>query len=137
MAFELLPIEDGDENKYDVITITSPGKWTPQKFVAEPPQEPLFYDPSDASPMETEGYPAFANHTSQEDISKDSETDKDLVDPYQPMCETQVLATTRWHKAIRQEIDPERLRSYLGWRPVQVVEKTLQRTTQLARMIIR
>ena len=26
MGFELLPIEDGDENKYDVITITNPSK---------------------------------------------------------------------------------------------------------------
>ena len=33
MGFQLLPIEPGDEDIYDVFTITSPLKWTPHKFV--------------------------------------------------------------------------------------------------------
>ena len=32
IGFEILPIEDGDETRYDVFTITSPLRWTPHKF---------------------------------------------------------------------------------------------------------
>ena len=32
MGFEQLPIEDGDEYKYDVITITGPNPWNPNHF---------------------------------------------------------------------------------------------------------
>ncbi len=39
MGFEILPIEDGDENIYDVITITSPNRWIPHKFMHESPEE--------------------------------------------------------------------------------------------------
>lgn len=137
MGFELLPIEVGDEDRYDVITIISPSKWTPQKFVGESPQELMFYDPSDEIPVEAEGYPASVNHTSQIDTSAEDEDETGVVGPYQPLCETQVFATTKWHRAIHHEIDPECLRPYLGWRPVKVVKKTLQWTTQLARMITR
>jgi hypothetical protein len=47
MGFELLPFEEGDEDKYDVITITSPNRWTPRTFTQESPTKPYFYDPSD------------------------------------------------------------------------------------------
>jgi hypothetical protein len=46
MGFEILPFEDGDEQKYDVITITSPNRWTPRKFTQESTTEPYFHDPS-------------------------------------------------------------------------------------------
>ena len=32
MGFEILPIEKGDEDKYDIITITNPERWNPHKF---------------------------------------------------------------------------------------------------------
>ena len=32
MGFEILSIEDGDEDKYETITITSPERWRPHKF---------------------------------------------------------------------------------------------------------
>ena len=32
MGFEILPIEEGDEDRYDVITITSPERWIPNRF---------------------------------------------------------------------------------------------------------
>ena len=32
MGFEILPIEEGDETKFDIITITSPLRWTPTNF---------------------------------------------------------------------------------------------------------
>ena len=72
MGFELLPIEDGDENKYDVITITSPSKWTPQKFLGEPLQEPMCYDPSVEIPVETKGHLAMVNHVLQGGTSLDA-----------------------------------------------------------------
>jgi hypothetical protein len=59
------------------------------------------------------------------------------MDSRQPMIDTQILATATWHKVTYQDMNPEGLRQYLGWRPTQVVKKTLARTTQMARMIIR
>ena len=32
LGFELLPFEEGDEDRYDVLTITGPLRWTPRKF---------------------------------------------------------------------------------------------------------
>ena len=51
--------------------------------------------------------------------------------------ETLAFATHSWHRVIHQDIDPRGLRPYLGWRPLYVVKKTLEKTTQMARMIIR
>src|SRR5687767_4121920 len=53
------------------------------------------------------------------------------------MMETQVYATSTWHRVIHQNIDPMHLRPYLGWRPLSVVKRTLENMTQMARMIIR
>ena len=33
MGFKPLPIEPGDEELYEIFTITSPLKWTPYKFL--------------------------------------------------------------------------------------------------------
>ena len=54
MGFEILPILNGDEDKYDIITITSTDEWTPYRFQgkhtmmhANTNTEPKSYDPSD------------------------------------------------------------------------------------------
>ena len=60
MGFELLPIEPGDEEIYEMFTITSPLRWTPQKFATKN-HDPCYYDPSDAVANIT-GYPAVLNH---------------------------------------------------------------------------
>ena len=39
MGFELLPIEYGDEDKYNIISITSPKKWIPQDFCGVLPRK--------------------------------------------------------------------------------------------------
>ncbi len=137
MGFELLPIEDGDEDRYDTFTITCPAKWTPSKFADEIPPEPAFYDPLDNNPLDTDGYPALINHISQDDNIIEFYNELGVVDPDMPMMETQVMSVAAWHRTIPHEVDPERLRPYLGWRPRKVVEKTLQKTTQLARAVIR
>ena len=53
------------------------------------------------------------------------------------LIESHVLATATWHRVIHKDIDPVLLRPYLGWRPVNIVKKTLAKTTQMARKIIR
>ena len=55
----------------------------------------------------------------------------------QPSMDTYVLATTAWHRVTHQAIDPRLLRPYLGWRPIDIIKKTLLRTTQMAHMILR
>ena len=49
----------------------------------------------------------------------------------------QALAMKSWHRVLHQDLDPQKLRPFLGFRPAEIVRKTLSHTTQLARMIIR
>ena len=139
MGFELLPVEDGDEDIYDIFTITSPLRWTPRKFKDES-FDGYFYDPTDVD-GEAQGYPALVNHLSK--AIEPSEIDKRKAENVvselasAPMVETHVLATSSWHRVIHEEIDPMYLRPYLGNRPVSVVKDTLRKTTQMAKMIIK
>ena len=50
--------------------------------------------------------------------------------------ESHVMATRTWHRAKLEDLDVEKLRPFLGWRPTRVISKTLEVTTQLARMVI-
>ena len=63
MGFELLPIEDGDEDTFDIFSITSPEKWTPHKFVKDTKDYDHYYDPSDLNDLDSD-YPASLNHLS-------------------------------------------------------------------------
>ena len=38
---------------------------------------------------------------------------------------------------MHHDIDPKHLRPYLGWRPLPLIKKTLMKTAQMAKMIIR
>ena len=136
MGFEILPFEDEDEEKYEIISITSPTRWTPRHFAQGIEQDSSNQD----------DYPAQANHnvSSSQPINMNKDNRKrdylnefSMVNPSQPMIETQILATSTWHRVIHQDIDPMHLRPYLGWRPLTVIKKTLQKTTQLAQMVIR
>src|SRR6476660_2762287 len=122
MGFELLPIEDSDEDIYDVITITNPLQWTPRKFKDEP-FDGYFYDPTDET-VEAQGYPAVVNHLSQLKPSQDIDSD-DIVENYAygPMIETQVYATKLWHRVCHQELDAMYLRPFFGWRPPNVIKQ--------------
>src|SRR5688500_12097739 len=139
MQFELLPVEDGDEDIYDMFTITSPLRWTPRKYKDES-FDGYFYDPTDAT-EEPQGYPALVNHFSYEIEPSDIEqkTVDNVVSELAsaPLVETQVLATTSWHRVIHEEIDPMHLRPYFGHRPVSVIRRTLRKTTQMAKMIFK
>ena len=155
MGFEILPIEPDDEERFDIFPITSPEKWRPSKFING------YYDPSDSivatvTDDDDEGYPALLNHTSQMDINDPSDPNvdqNDLSDPNydhdrhndrfdmtsmtQPIIESHILATATYHRATHKDIPPSLLRPYLGYRPESVVKKTLERTTQMARLILR
>src|SRR5688572_19982130 len=115
MSFELLPVEDGDEDIYDIFTITSPLRWTPRKFKDES-FDGYFYDPTDFD-GEAQGYPALVNHMSK--AIEPSEIDNRIVEivvselASAPLVETHVLATSSWHKVIHEEIDSMYLRLYL------------------------
>src|SRR5688572_20640353 len=162
MGFEILPVEDGDEAKYDIITITNPDRWTPHRFqslhdeeidpghehiqataqVVQEETSPLYYfDPTDNARdtinTDHDGYPHTMRHTSQANLVENQMVPFGLVEPNMPMMETQAYATSTWHRVIHQDIDPMHLRPYLGWRPLTVVKKTLEVTTQMAKMIIR
>src|SRR5687768_12109288 len=145
MGFELLPIEDVDENIYETFTITSPLRWTPHKFVTKT-DDPCYYDPTDAVTDVTD-YPAVLNHLAlntdtleNNDYSNDYDCHNDrfdMTDMILPIMESHVLATATWHRVIYRSYDLNILRPFLAFRPRRVVEKTLEKTTQLAKMTIR
>ena len=144
MDFEILPVESGDAEIYDIITITSPERWTPHKLLTDS-NDPFPYDPSDLElHAEISNYPASLNHLSK--ISEDSRENKigsgEITEfftlNYQlPIMDTQICATFTWHRVIYQNIDPRHLRPYLSYIPLAIVKKTLEKTTQMARLIIR
>ena len=110
MGFEILPIDNGGENVYDVFTITSPDKWIPHRFV-NTKEEEHYYDPSDDTQLnfldKQEGYPAYVNHLTQGNFTV-IKTCFNLCDVTTPLIDTHIHATSTWHCVIYQEIDPPR-----------------------------
>jgi hypothetical protein len=47
------------------------------------------------------------------------------------------FAMKSWHIILLKELDAQKLRAFLGFRPIDIVRKTLANTTQMARLIIR
>ena len=142
MGFELLPIEDGDEDIYETFTITSPLRWTPHKFVTKT-DDSCYYDPTDAVANATD-YPApILNHLAlklgtleENDYPNEQEYHNDrfdMTDMTLPIMESHVLATATWHRVTHKDIDPNILRPFLAFRPNRVIEKTSEKTTQLAK----
>jgi hypothetical protein len=58
---------------------------------------------------------------------------KDMEETYDSFS----YAVRSWHRIFYEKIDPKKLRPFLGWRPLEVIKRTLECTTQLARMTIR
>jgi hypothetical protein len=46
------------------------------------------------------------------------------------------FAMKSWHRVLHKELDAQKLRAFLGFRPIDIVRKTLANTTQMARLII-
>src|SRR5688500_2355985 len=104
MGFEILPIEDGDEEIFEIFTITAPVRWTPQRFL---------HDPSETTPFEVAEVPTatYSVHTDapfeleQQEEPKPQEQpptfallEFDIVKAATPLMETQVYATSTWHR---------------------------------------
>ena len=77
MGFEILPLEPGDEERYDIITITSPETWTPFRFQGKTMALHTTYqkctksfDPSD-SLLEMGELPAVEAPMQDEDVFHD------------------------------------------------------------------
>ena len=51
--------------------------------------------------------------------------------------EAHIYALKAWHRVIHKELEPSYLQPFLGYRPIKIVQETLKRTTQLAKMVIR
>lgn len=144
MGIKILPIDKEDQDLYDVITITSTERWRPHRFAQTDPK-PYYYDPNDQDNQNEASYPAMVNHlqtplevgldTGEDSLNNMSEEDSmTTMCDYQPFVETQVLATATWHKIIYQEIDLRILRPYLGWRPLNVVKKTLEKNEEACKV---
>ena len=61
--------------------------------------------------------------------------EQDKISKYAPYSTAFLLRS--WHRVTHQNVDPEKIRPFLGFRPLEVIKKTLKNTTQLAKMIIR
>ena len=86
---------------------------------------PDYYDPSDND------MPIYGTEV---DLTLDDKAILSMDDQEQ---EAQALAVKAWHRANHKELDPKHLQPYLGYRPTKIIEETLKRTTQLAKMVIR
>lgn len=82
-GFELLPTEHGDEDRYNIITTTSPLRWTPREYKDEA-FDGYLYDPTDLD-GEAQDYPALVNHLSQKiaPCDVDSRVVEDIVSEIQ------------------------------------------------------
>jgi len=66
--------------------------------------------------------------------------DESLPTPDKHSCNqfnTFIYAITSWHRVLYEGVDPKHLQPFLGYRPLDIVKKTLEHSTQMARMIIR
>ena len=48
-----------------------------------------------------------------------------------------LFAVASWHRVLHKDLDPLQLQPYLGYAPLKVIRRTIARTTQMAKMIIR
>ena len=85
---------------------------------------------------ECDGYPPLSNIPMEDELGDDVISQL-MFTPTLPSDHTFVMATKSWHRIVYEDVDPQRVQPYLGWRSLDVVKKTLQATTQMARMIIR
>ena len=134
-------------------------------------ETPFSFDPSDAI-LETHGHTvkhhlqvpkldetqhstAFLSHLSYQELTGYHNYDG-FQDGYRPPTndldaaahlanltlsddafDTRLFAVASWHHVVHKQLDPVQLRPFLGYAPTEVVKRTLQRTTQMAKMIIR
>jgi len=146
MGFRISEPTDKELETLEHIVITSDTLWTPQKYVDDhdaiefqanigktspiteyksedviPRSDLYLYDPSDNEVIpvgETIQVPLLGTYP--------------LMD-----LERNVMATTSWHRTTYSTLDPTKIQPYLAYRPLEVVKRTLENMTQLAKMIVR
>ena len=194
MGAEILPYEDGDDEKYEIFDITQDHIWKPKlfkvnnssvkpssntcersnhateeedEFSTMPPLmdrtgQLVSYDPSDddipeigeplalqtpitlESTFGTDDLDTLLNDMTYAQLvgNDDYNPEKfgvmmDEVEKFSKEKSTTAFLMKSWHRVIHKDIDPEKIRPYLGYRPLHIVKKTLEKTTQLAKMVIR
>ena len=60
-----------------------------------------------------------------------------MVDTEPGPFDSRGFATRSWHRVLHENLHPSKLQPYLGFAPLRVISKTLSRTTQMAKMVIR
>ena len=83
-----------------------------------------------------DGYPASDTHIVTPEVDFPalfSTKDSSVIGTF----DSRVFAVASWHRVLHQNLDPKQIQPYLGFAPLQVIKKTLERTTQMAKMIIR
>ena len=143
MGFSITEPTESDLSTLERIEITSDIPWKPREHVDDshaidfhglavsqatsnvtygiddiiPKEDLYFYDPSDKL-VDPIGTPI-------------------VIPPFPPVdLKAKALATSTWHRTTYSSLDPEKLQPFLAYRPLDVVKKTIQNTTQLAKMIV-
>ena len=90
-------------------------------------------------PSYLEGYPHYCDINDEDNfVDNDGQPyDIPLVSKELPNISTALLAKRAWHRVIHKQVDPHKLKKYFLGRPVRIIKKTMEITTQLATMIIR
>ena len=86
---------------------------------------------------------SFLQLTGHEDI----DTEEMSLPPIEPVespyamyndtYDSYAFAVTSWHRVLHDNLDPKEIQPYLGYRPLDIIKKTLKQTTQMAKMIYR
>ena len=157
MGFEILPVEEGDidevDPKFDIFEITGPKRWTPARFRSvnhgKVSKDAPVKDEYPNSILKGSTKPQTLGETLDSLITSESQ-----FGPYNVHLEDKpgwipqvsfALAAQKkpykahvktWKRTHHPDVDPETFRQYLGWRPLEIVKKTLEHTTQLAKTSI-
>jgi hypothetical protein len=122
----------------------------PTDTVPKPLDKPLDIqiDPSYLTmSQESEHIAQFVSNMSYDQLTGRDDYDDDdsgypisELDRFSREFDTREFARTyavkSWHRVKHQEIDPKYIQPYLGFRPLRIIKKTLEKTTQLAKMKI-
>ena len=131
MGLKILPLKTEEIDELDpvldIFEITNPKPWVPQRH-----RQYNHHTKVDLS---------MIDHVSYEDLiynEPDPQTlQSDLCFAPAAQIRSFNAGIRPWHKVLFPSMDPNALRKYLGFRPVDIVKKTLEHTTQLATSTIR
>lgn len=101
IEFEILPFEDDDKERWEVIRVTSPKIWIPHRYKKDNKVEQS-YDPTNlAQDQVLQAYPASLNHIARYKSDADSEENFKLSsDSSSPIADSQICASATWHRVI-------------------------------------